>query len=316
MSAPEPASTAVRHVLFDADGVLQVVPGGDWYTLVEPYVGARAREFLHRAWALERPTLAGVGQFLPLLAGLLGEYGVTASADEVFAAAWCRLETVPETLAVARALRRNGYGVHLGTNQDAGRAAYLRAEFGYDDLFDTSCYSCELGVAKPDPAFFVEAARRIGGQPHEILFVDDTAANVDAATAAGLVAFRWTVDDGHDALRDELARHGLDTRAAVAASRGGRRALTASGRRPGPGHVRRAAHGAAEADHEQSAVFVNWVELDDDHWTGTWQRGQESRGTDGPRDVVIAWALDQEADRRWIFDAVENGYVPLDPARA
>ena len=217
------AASAIRHVLFDADGVLQVVPDGDWYALVEPYVGDRAREFLHRAWELERPTLAGDGELLPLLAGLLEEYDVTASADEVFAAAWCRLDAVPETLAVARALRRNGYGIHLGTNQDAGRAAYLRSTFGYDALFDTSCYSCELGVAKPDPAFFVEAARRIGAPPHEILFVDDTAANVEGAGAAGLAAFRWSVDDGQDVLLDLLARHGVDGRAtALATEAGGR----------------------------------------------------------------------------------------------
>jgi putative hydrolase of the HAD superfamily len=217
------AASTVRHVLFDADGVLQVVPGGDWYALVEPFVGERAREFLHRAWELERPTLTGDGELLPLLAGLLEEYGVAAPADELFAAAWCRLDPVPETVAVARALRRNGYGIHLGTNQDGGRAAYLRSAFGYDDLFDTSCYSCELGVAKPDPAFFVEAARRIGAAPHEILFVDDTAANVEGATAAGLVAFRWSVGDGRDALLDLLARHGVDGRATAVVSETGAR---------------------------------------------------------------------------------------------
>ncbi len=206
------ASSAIRHVLFDADGVLQRVPDDDWYALAEPFLGDRAREFLHRAWVLERPALAGRGELLPLLADLLSEYDVDATADQVFAAAWCQVAPVPGTVALVGALRYNGYGVHLGTNQDANRAAFLRAELGYDDLFDTSNYSCELGVAKPDPGFFVQAAQRIGAPPETILFVDDTLANVEAARDAGMTAIHWTVRDGHDHLLDELAQHGVDGR--------------------------------------------------------------------------------------------------------
>jgi putative hydrolase of the HAD superfamily len=59
----------------------------------------------------------------------------------------------------------------------------MRKVLGYDALFDVSCYSCDLGVAKPAPAFFAEAARRIGADPSAILFVDDSAPNVDGARA-------------------------------------------------------------------------------------------------------------------------------------
>ena len=209
------AASHIRHVLFDADDVLQVVPGG-WETLVEPYAGDRAPELVRRAWTVERPTLAGDGDFLPLLAEVLAEAGVAAPVEEVFAAVWCRIDPVPASLAVVDALRHNGYGVHLGTNQDRHRAAYLRDALGYDALFDVSCYSHDLGAAKPDPAFFAEAARRIGADPAAILFVDDRPDNVEGARAAGLAAVCWTVDDGHAALLDLLAGHGVDGRRTVA----------------------------------------------------------------------------------------------------
>ncbi|GAB3833458.1 hypothetical protein [Kribbella italica] len=99
----------IRHVLLDADGVLQDLPGG-WYAAMEPYVGERAREFLHRTWIDELPMLAG----------------------------------------------RGDYGVHLATNQECYRGAHMRTVLGYDDLFDVSCYSYDLGVAKPDPEFFAK----------------------------------------------------------------------------------------------------------------------------------------------------------------
>lgn len=39
----------IRHLLFDADGVLQDIPGG-WYAAMEPYLGGKSREFLHQTW--------------------------------------------------------------------------------------------------------------------------------------------------------------------------------------------------------------------------------------------------------------------------
>ena len=88
----------------------------------------------------------------------------------------------------------------------------MRAALGYDDVFDTSCYSYDLGVAKPDPAFFVEAARLIGADPSTVLFIDDSARNVEGALAAGLEAAVWDVERGHDDLVGLLAGYGVDAR--------------------------------------------------------------------------------------------------------
>ncbi len=200
----------IQHVRFDADGVLQVVPDGGGYARMERHAGDRARELLHRAWAAERQMLAGRGgEYLPFLADLLVEYEVTAPVEQVYADVWLRIERVEATFAVVEALRRSGYGVHLGTNQERERGEHMRARLGYDALFDTSCYSYDLGVAKPDPAFFVEAARRIGADPASIVFVDDTLANVDAAVSAGLAATHWRAEDGQAALLEALTHHGI-----------------------------------------------------------------------------------------------------------
>jgi putative hydrolase of the HAD superfamily len=198
----------IRHVLFDADGVLQDVPGG-WEAPTEPYLGGRTQEFLRRVWGDELAALAGQADLLPLLAAALADFGVTAPLEEVHRAIWLRIEPVEQTVALVTVLRRNGYGVHLGTNQDRHRAAHMRDALGYGALFDVSCYSCELGARKPDPAFFAEAARRIGAYPAAILFIDDSARNVGAARDAGLAAEQWTVGDGHDTLLSLLAKHGV-----------------------------------------------------------------------------------------------------------
>lgn len=117
--------SAIRHVLFDADGVLQVVRDG-WYAAAEPFLGDRASEFMHRAWSDELSALSGRVDYLPLLADLLPEYDVAEPADLVHRDVWCRIDRIEESLGVVEALRCNGYGVHLGTNQERHRGGYLR----------------------------------------------------------------------------------------------------------------------------------------------------------------------------------------------
>lgn len=198
----------IRHVLFDADGVLQELPGG-WVAAAEPFFGERTMEFLQRSYEAHLPTLAGQGDHMTILEALLADFAITVPLADVYRAIWLGMVPATESLDLVRALRRGGYGVHLGTNQESYRAAHMRAVLGYDGLFDVSCYSCELGAAKPDPAFFTEAARRIGAEPAAILFIDDSSGNVAAAREAGFSAEQWTLDDGHAVLRDLLARHGV-----------------------------------------------------------------------------------------------------------
>lgn len=133
----------VRHVLLDADGVLQELPGG---------------------WE-------------------------------------AALEVLPHSADLVAELRSRGYGVHLATNQNPERAAYMRKRLGYDKLVDSSFYSCTVGHAKPDPAYFRKVLATLGAEPAEVGFVDDSAANVAAAREVGLVAHQWRAGDDIDTLR-------------------------------------------------------------------------------------------------------------------
>lgn len=208
--------TDVRHVLFDADGVLQSLPGG-WYAAVAPFLGDSTEKFLRAAWDAEVPMLTeGGDDYLGVLADLLDEHGATASVDEVYAAVWNAIVTNPESAEIVRRVRAAGYGVHLGTNQAAHRSELMRTTLGYDDLFDVSCYSYELGVAKPKPEFFLRCAQRIGADPHQVLFVDDSARNIEAARSVGMAAVHWSFDldkraehTGHPALVTQLAVRGV-----------------------------------------------------------------------------------------------------------
>lgn len=196
----------VSHVLLDADGVVQRVSGG-WRGAMTRLAGDRASDFRALFDGIEPPFLVG-GDFRPALRGPLAEEFPELDLDEVYDALWLSIEVVPDSVALVRSLRAAGHGVHLGTNQHASRASYMKEELGYDDLFDTCFYSCDLGLAKPDVAYFHQVAASLGVAPGEVLFVDDSGDNVRGAQAAGMAAVQWTIDEGPERIRSLLVEHG------------------------------------------------------------------------------------------------------------
>lgn len=96
-----------------------------------------------------------------------------------------------ELLAYADRLHAAGY--HLGLLSNAGGNA--RRVFGkrFDVLphFDSVTISAEEGVMKPDPRIFEIALRRAGAEPHEAVFVDDFATNVEGARQVGMLAIHF-----------------------------------------------------------------------------------------------------------------------------
>ncbi|GAA4860736.1 HAD-IA family hydrolase [Actinomycetospora straminea] len=61
--------------------------------------------------------------------------------------------------------------------------------------FDGVLEAAKLGVLKPDPAAFRAAADALAEDPGRCLFVDDLAANLDGARAAGMAAELFEVTD-------------------------------------------------------------------------------------------------------------------------
>ena len=100
------------------------------------------------------------------------------------------------------ALRAQGVELHLATVQEHERAAYLWETMALKDRFDAIHYAAALGHAKPAPEFYAAIEARTGFAPEDLFFIDDKAANVEAALARGWKAAVWT---GRERLADLLA---------------------------------------------------------------------------------------------------------------
>jgi putative hydrolase of the HAD superfamily len=105
-------------------------------------------------------------------------------AEGFLALGWSIDETV---LAVARKVRAVGHRVAILSNAST-RLEHDLASAGVTEQVDAVLSSARLGLAKPDPAIYVEAAAALAVEPGECLFVDDQAVNITGAREAGMAA--------------------------------------------------------------------------------------------------------------------------------
>jgi putative hydrolase of the HAD superfamily len=104
----------------------------------------------------------------------------------------------PATLGVLDLLRAAGARLALVSNATA-EAAETWPTCELAARFDAAVFSCELGVAKPDPAIFLAAVRRLGADPVECVYVADGAdQELAAAAALGMTVIRTTEHNDTD----------------------------------------------------------------------------------------------------------------------
>ena len=175
-------------LVLDIDGVVSL-PRPPWHAALKQDIGLDyeelVRDFFRKDWG------EVVRGRLDLYVALHEYFETKGLADrlEEFVAYWFEKDAVidRELLAIANSWRRRTGGrVFAASNQEHHRVAYLRDRAGLGAHFDEIIYSAALGVCKPDRVFYTNAQARMGvSAAQAILFVDDSAANVDGARMAG-----------------------------------------------------------------------------------------------------------------------------------
>lgn len=143
----------------------------------------------------DRDTVCGMGNrkdqyFL----GQLREHGTSA---------------FPSTVELIEKLRRRGIPVAVISSSRNAREILESA--GVEDLFETridGVVAAQLKLpGKPDPAVFLEAAKRLGAEPARAVVVEDATAGVEAGRRGG---FGLVIGVDRVGQADELRRSGAD----------------------------------------------------------------------------------------------------------
>lgn len=94
----------------------------------------------------------------------------------------------PVMIEAVAAARRQGIRCGLLSNSWGHR--YDRSR--WEELFDATVISGEIGMRKPDPEIYALAAERLGVPPQDIVFVDDIQHNLAPAEEIGMATVHHT----------------------------------------------------------------------------------------------------------------------------
>ena len=150
---------------------------------------------------------AGVS-FAANRAPLLARFPEHADAILAWEKRWWEMFSgpIPETEAAIEAMAARGVPMvgltNMSTETSAGTFAMSPAFARLSEIV----VSAEVGLIKPDPRIFQLAAERAGLAPSELLFIDDSQSNIDAAAAIG---FDVHLFDDPATLHLALAARGL-----------------------------------------------------------------------------------------------------------
>ncbi|SDP12763.1 putative hydrolase of the HAD superfamily [Rhodoferax sp. OV413] len=201
----------IKHILFDADGVIQYATQ-HWQPALQSVLGledaSQAKAVLDDIFEAETEVLEAETGFLERLEAVLAKWGRSSFLSETLNVL-LSIEVHHDILQTVQTIRRSGLQCHIGSNQQTLRARHMSEGLNYRSLFDTEFYSCFVGAAKPKLSFFHRVVNQLGCEASAVLFLDDRPENVEAAKAAGLNAMLFFGTDGPSSLRRQLAGFGV-----------------------------------------------------------------------------------------------------------
>ncbi len=203
-----PATSASAAVVFDLGNV---VIEWDLRRLYGPLIGdeERLEHFLGHIFTLQDNAALDLGDSLQQVTQrAVARNPRYASWIEAFATRWPDTlgPLIPQTVQVIETLAARGVPRYALTNFGAETFALTEARYPFAEWFDGMVVSGRERLAKPDPAIFELLLDRYPLNPAQTVFVDDSPANVQAATALGFDAILF---DDPDALPGQLRARGL-----------------------------------------------------------------------------------------------------------
>lgn len=201
---------ALRAVIFDYGMVLSTAQEPQAYASLQAVTGLDQATFDQHYWrhrhAYDLGDLDGTAYWQAFAkdAGLELTGAQIERLIENDVLMWSTLNE--QMLAWVYAVQDAGFKIGILSNMGEDLLKYMRQEFGWLGRFDHHTWSCELNIAKPDPAIYTYTCQKMGVTPQEALFLDDKPENIAAAESVGLAAILFSTVT---ALRDELGRRGL-----------------------------------------------------------------------------------------------------------
>lgn len=190
--------TPLRALLIDFGGVIYNTPSPYWVPILARLMRIDYKGLMNMLQASPRESKVT----RDIMTGVIREEDVWAETARRWRLSPERLAKLrsgsvnpkhlnTELLAFVRGLRP---GLITGILTNAGsqfRETFLAA-YALHEYVDHIIISAEVGLAKPEPEIYHLAAKQLGVEPREAVFVDDREENVIGAEEAGMRAILYT----------------------------------------------------------------------------------------------------------------------------
>jgi epoxide hydrolase-like predicted phosphatase len=192
----------IQAVVFDIGGVLELTPDLGVIEMWESRLGLAPGELNERmndAWHCGSIGTISEDEVHQALAERLGmdEQQRAAFMGDIWREYLGTANT--ELIDYARRLRPR-YRTGIVSNSFVGAREREQAAYGFEDLVDEIIYSHECGMSKPSPGIYALACERLGSDPAQMVFLDDSEPCVAGARQAGMQAVLYR--DNAQAIRD------------------------------------------------------------------------------------------------------------------
>lgn len=175
-----------RAIIFDCDGTL--VESAPIYARAWAAGFASSGAKMARDWYIQRNGLSEhvlMDQFEEAFGITLDRAATVATMRFAFLDAIGGLREIEAIAEIARLAARH---MPIAVASGGPRAIVQPSlrQTGLDRLFRTVVTFDDVGIAKPAPDLFLEAARQMGVDPPQCLVLEDSETGIDAARAAGM----------------------------------------------------------------------------------------------------------------------------------
>lgn len=116
-----------------------------------------------------------------------------------------RMTALPGSRDLVRRARAAGVATAVVTNAPGENARFMLQALGFEDAFDAVVLGDDVSAAKPDPAPYREALRRLVCAPNRALAFEDSPSGVRSALGAGVAVVGLATTQTPEALRAEGA---------------------------------------------------------------------------------------------------------------
>jgi len=211
VSAPQVSSQIVA-VAFDCGGVMTRPRPGDNVEFVSLGLGVDAATVKRTFSVARRQLAAGELSESAFWRGYASAHGGAVPSD--WAATYqahfaATVEVHPEMVELVNELRSAEIRTAILSNVIPSRVPVYR-DLGVYDGFDPLVLSCDVGMVKPHREIFEHLLQRLDLNASRVVFVDDKAANIEAAREVGLQAIQFS---SHGELRAGLRGYGVPLQA-------------------------------------------------------------------------------------------------------